>query len=318
MDAAAFLADLEAKPETLMGLADAIDAGALDWPIPAGAERIVLTGMGSSWFAARVAALRLRRLGVMAVAERASVEETLPPDPATLLVAISASGGSAETSRRVERHAGGPTIALTNVDGSAMAAACDAEVPLLAGPEAGGVACRSFQHTLVALLRLEEQLAGVDLGLAEAVRRCADASADLLDRRPTWLPEAAEHLGGDDGTWLIAPAERIASALQGALMLREGPRRAADGCETGDWSHVDVYLTKTLDYRCIVFTGSRWDGEADDWLTQRASTVVAVGAAPVASAAMVLRHRHDDDPQVAMLTEVLVPELLAAHWWLAT
>jgi glutamine---fructose-6-phosphate transaminase (isomerizing) len=311
MDAAAFLADLEAKPETLTALADAIDEGALDWPLPAGLERIVLTGMGSSWFAARVAALRLRRLGVMAVAERASVDETLPPDPTTLLVAISASGGSAETSRRVERHAGGPTIALTNVAGSAMAAACDAELPLLAGPEAGGVACRSFQHTLVALLRLEEQLG------AEAVRRCADASADLLDRRPSWLPEAAEHLGGPDGTWLIAPAERIASALQGALMLREGPRRAADGCETGDWSHVDVYLTKTLDYRCIVFTGSRWDGEADDWLTQRASTVVAVGAAPVASAAMVVRHHSDDDPLVATLTEVLVPELLAAHWWLA-
>ena len=38
-------------------------------------------------------------------------------------------------------------------------------------------------------------------------------------------------------------------------MVREGPRRAADGCETGDWNHVDVYLTKTLDYRALMFTG---------------------------------------------------------------
>ena len=38
-------------------------------------------------------------------------------------------------------------------------------------------------------------------------------------------------------------------------MIREGPRRQAVACETGDWAHVDVYLTRTLDYRAIVFAG---------------------------------------------------------------
>ena len=50
----------------------------------------------------------------------------------------------------------------------------------------------------------------------------------------------------------IAPAERIGTALQGALMVREGPRRGSDAGETGDWSHVDVYLTKTMDYRALL------------------------------------------------------------------
>ena len=54
-------------------------------------------------------------------------------------------------------------------------------------------------------------------------------------------------------------------------MLREGPRRAADGCETGDWNHVDVYLTKTLDYRALVFTGSRFDADAVQWMRERGS-----------------------------------------------
>jgi len=27
------------------------------------------------------------------------------------------------------------------------------------------------------------------------------------------------------------------------------------GTETGDWSHVEVYLTTTLDYRALVFSG---------------------------------------------------------------
>jgi glucosamine--fructose-6-phosphate aminotransferase (isomerizing) len=97
-------------------------------------------------------------------------------------------------------------------------------------------------------------------------------------------------------------------------MLREGPRRAAIACETGDWAHVDVYLTKTLDYRAILFAGSRWDDQALDWLTKRRATVVAVGR-DIAAATDVIRYDGDDDPRVARHAEVLVPELLAATWW---
>ena len=50
-------------------------------------------------------------------------------------------------------------------------------------------------------------------------------------------------------------------------MLREGPRRPAVGCETGDWSHVDVYLTKTTDYRLLVFAGSPWEEQMAEWTT---------------------------------------------------
>ena len=60
-------------------------------------------------------------------------------------------------------------------------------------------------------------------------------------------------------------------------MLREGPRLAAVGCETGDWSHVDVYLTKTTDYRLLVFAGSGWEPQLAEWTTARGSTVVGVG-----------------------------------------
>ena len=120
-----------------------------------------------------------------------------------------------------------------------------------------------------------------------------------------------------DGLWLLAPAERISSALQGALMVREGPRRRADGCETGDWSHVDVYLTKTLDYRAIVYTGSRRDGDAARWLEQRGSTSVAVGGI-FPGARFQVRYAGDDDARVALLTEPLIAELVACEWWQAT
>jgi hypothetical protein len=88
----------------------------------------------------------------------------------------------------------------------------------------------------------------------------------------------------------------------------------SDGCETGDWSHVDVYLSRTLDYRAVVFAGGRHDAAAAEWMRQRGSTAVAVGA-PFDGARQVIRYPGDDDPVVSMLTEVLVAELLAATWW---
>ena len=189
---------------------------------------------------------------------------------------------------------------------------------MLARPETSGVACRSFQHTLVALLALEEQLTGEPLGLGTRVGVAADATEWLLEHREDWLVEAAERLDGPNGVWCLAPAERISSALQSALMFREGPRRPSDGCETGDWSHVDVYLTKTLDYRALVFTGGRHDAAAAEWMRQRGSTAVAVGSGPFDVAQQVVRFPGDDDPIVSLLTEVLVAELVSAHWWLAT
>ena len=112
------------------------------------------------------------------------------------------------------------------------------------------------------------------------LRRAAEANIDLLQRAIDLADlTCASARTQPDGLWLLAPAERTSSAQQGALMVREGPRRRADACETGDWSHVDVYLTKTLDYRAIVFTGSRRDADAARWLEQGGSTIVAVGGA---------------------------------------
>jgi hypothetical protein len=115
---------------------------------------------------------------------------------------------------------------------------------------------------------------------------------------------------------VVAPARRISSALQSALMLREGPRLPATGGETADWSHVDVYLTKTTDYRLVLLAGSRWEPELLDWVGQRGSTLVAVGG-EVPGAAMSVRYPHDDVDDVRLLTESLVVELVAAAAWRA-
>ncbi|WP_188190751.1 SIS domain-containing protein [Nonomuraea sp. SYSU D8015] len=316
MNSELYLSDLESKPDALATLADALTAEDPFEKLPEHPDRILFLGMGSSRYAAGVAALRLRAAGVDAYADYASAAATYPADPGTLVVPISATGGSRETLDAVARYAGGPAFvaALTNAPGSPLTEGADAVIPMRAGEERGGVACRTFQHTLALLLALESRLTGADRDVPALVRRSAEATADLLDRRDEWLPLVMELLDGPHGVYAVAPAERLSSAEQSALMVREGPRRPADACETGDWAHVDVYLTKTLDYRALLFPGSRYDAQAMDWVRERGSTVVAVGA-EVKDAAAAVRYVHDGDPDVALLTETLVAELVAAYWW---
>ncbi|WP_043615992.1 SIS domain-containing protein [Nonomuraea candida] len=316
MNSELYLSDLERKPAALRDLAGALRAEDPFRELPETIDRVLFLGMGSSRYAAGVAALRLRAAGVNAHAEYASAAASFPPAPGTLVVPISATGSSRETLDAVARYTGGPgcLAALTNRPGSPLAEAADVVIDMRAGEERGGVACRTFQHTLALLLALECRLTGRERDLPALLGRAADASADLLDRRDEWLPPAMELLDGPHGVYTIAPAERLSSAEQSALMFREGPRRPADACESGDWSHVDVYLTKTLDYRALLFPGSRYDEQALDWVRERGSTVISVGG-EVKDATAAIRYRHDDDPEVALLTETLVAELVAASWW---
>ncbi|SDG57098.1 SIS domain-containing protein [Sinosporangium album] len=317
MNPALYLADLEAKPAALTGLADSLRAADPFAALPRDVRRVVFLGMGSSRYAAGVAALRLRAAGIDAAAEYGSAELSYPPAPGTLVVPISATGGSVETLDALARYHGHAFVAaLTNTPGSAITEYADVIVPMSAGPEASGVACRTYQHTLALLLGLTARLTGRPLDLPALLLRAADSTADLLDRRGSWLDHASELLDGPHGVYTVAPAERLSSAEQSALMFREGPRRPADACETGDWSHVDVYLTKTLDYRAILYPGSRYDAQAMEWVRERGSTVLTVGP-HLDGAAHTIRYPGDTDPDVALLTEPLVAELVAAHWWLA-
>ncbi len=303
----AFEQDVHEVPRRLRQLADRIEQGDV-WPAlrPSGP---LLTGMGSSGYAARTTSGWLQAAGVAAVAEIASTDPGWPGGPGTSAVLISASGNSPETLDRSERlGAGTQRIALVNVPDSALAREADAVVEMGAGVEAGGVSCRTYRHTLALLLSL-----GIEPAVAASgIREAADRTQQLLDDQG-WLTELDALLSPADATFWIAPESRIGSAQQSALMVREIPRRLAVACETGDWSHVDVYLTLTMDYRCVMFTGSRWDGAAATWMTQRRAKTITIGE-PLGIPGEI-NIPLVDDPVVRMITEPLFAELLALAWW---
>jgi fructoselysine-6-P-deglycase FrlB-like protein len=227
---------------------------------------------------------------------------------------VSANGLSRETIEAASRYPG--YVALTNAPESPLAHGAGLVVPLQAGTEKGGLASRSFLHSLVLLLALEQRLTGAPMDLPGLCRRTATAVTDLLDRRESWLPTTLELLDSPDGLFTIAPAERISSAEQSALIVREGPHRRSDAGETGDWSHCDLYLTRTLDYRALFFPGSAHDAAALEWLRQRGSTVIAIGD-EMPDAKHTVRYTGDTDLDVRLLTEPLIGELVATAWWQA-
>jgi fructoselysine-6-P-deglycase FrlB-like protein len=317
---AAFRSDLELIPETLTALAEALDAGlpGLERLSMLGASRVLVLGMGSSRYAADVVARRYRSVGATVLVELASTDLLPPPAPDLVVVAVSATGGSVEVLRAVERYRGrGRLVAITNRPDSELGTLADAVVPLGAGVEASGVACRTFRATFPVVDAVLAELLGTAPPArfdAAALRAAATASTHLLEASADWLAPLADLLAGPMGTWALAPAERASSAQQAALMLREVPRRAAYASETGDWSHVDVYLTKTQDYRALVFGGSSWDAQALEWMAQRGSRFAAVGR-DLPGAELTLRFPGDEDDTIASLTEVLAGELVADHWF---
>ncbi|MEI7697540.1 MAG: SIS domain-containing protein [Actinomycetes bacterium] len=317
MDPHLFLKDLERKSELLNQLADSL-AQINPWSglgiNPQ--SHVIFLGMGSSHYASSIAAMRLRALGMNAVAELASNNLLPKITDSTVIIAVSASGNSIETLTAVNRLKGkARIIAVTNYPDSEIAEASDATVVMRAEVEIGGVACRSFAHTVALHLALESHLFQKNYILADIVRSAAVAHEYIWSNRSSWQPKVQEILTGASASYFVAPAERFSSAQQSALMFREGPRRASVGCETGDWSHVDVYLTKVQDYRLLIFAGSNWEKPLMTWCTERKSRVVAVGG-EIEGAEYTFRYPGDESPEVALIVESFFSELIAADLWI--
>jgi glucosamine--fructose-6-phosphate aminotransferase (isomerizing) len=179
-------------------------------------------------------------------------------------------------------------LAITNTTESALAAEADESLDVLAGPEAGGVACRSFACTQAVLALM----CGAP---PDDIRMAAAAVAHLIEGRERWLPALVEVAEAARGVWVCGPAERFGSAQQSALMLREGPRIIADACETGDWLHVDV-------------------GVVAGWRRERDFRLVSVGR-ELAGADAAIAFDGADRRVVAAIAETAVSELLAAELW---
>ncbi|MEO5883918.1 MAG: SIS domain-containing protein [Candidatus Limnocylindrales bacterium] len=266
---AAFEADIAASPAALGRLLDS-------WSPPdlGGRRRFTFAGLGSSRFAALVLASSLRASGTDASVEYASTSAPTRPDPTLVLVAISASGRTAEVVAAARRHRGtSVVVAVTNAADSPLADAADHVVTLDAGEESAGIACRSFRATLAALALLTGTATLQDLRpvIAELEARLATSAG--------WLPPLVTALDGAPSIDVLADASLLGFAEQAALMLREAPRLPARAWDTTDWLHTGVYLALP-GHRVTLFPGSAADDDVIATVERRGGAVVSVVPAP--------------------------------------
>ena len=276
MDPDLFLADLAEKPARLADLAAALRADD-----PWAGARTTPTGRGccSAW-APRTTPTRSRPPACAPAGSRRS-----PSWPATDLLPVGRPGDDRRRGVRLGRlgrdprrrtpapraPGGGARLRRAHqpADADRLVALCDDDGRPCCGRRrsaaASPAARSSTRSPCCSRSRRGSTGAAADVAVdcwTARPRRAPTSSTP----RDDWLPAVSAAALGPDGTHVVAPARRISSALQSALMLREGPRLPAYACETADWSHVDVYLTKTTDYRLVLLAGSRWEPELLDWV----------------------------------------------------
>ena len=177
----AFLADVLTEPETLGALLDAYEGPGS--PLAALGDvherRVLFVGMGSSRYAALAACSRLRAAG------STRPWSTPPPRLRRRPPPIRSSSRSRQRDDARDGRAGGTPPrrrsrrSRDERPASPLGEAADIVLPLLAGEEAGGIACRTYQATVAVLLLLAGEP-------AEALRPAVAAVDQLVATREEW------------------------------------------------------------------------------------------------------------------------------------
>lgn len=204
-------------------------------------QRVVLTGMGSSFHALHPLNLELINHGLTALMVETSELVHYKHrffDPKTLIIAVSQSGQSAEMVRLARtNHKRCAVIAVTNTPESALARHADAAVLTQAGKEFS-VSCKTYVTALMALQWLGDVLCEKDLRRTrrELKHACPAAASYLADwkeyvRNFDCMLRDIRHL------FLVGRGASLATAGTGALIVKESDQFHAEGMSSAAFRH---------------------------------------------------------------------------------
>lgn len=241
-----YLRDLLNQPQaledTLQGLDESRELKDLAKRLNKGKfQKIVLTGMGSSFHALHPLSLELVAAGLTPVmvetSELVHYQNRLL-DAKTLVVAVSQSGHSVEMVRLIEgnrRHAA--VIAVTNTPNSPLANSADASVLTKAGREFS-VSCKTYVAAVMALKWLGDVLTQRDLRLTRLqLMQVAPAVSDYLLGWQQHVNALAKRLAGIRHLFLVGRGPSLATAGTGALIVKESDHFHAEGMSSAAFRH---------------------------------------------------------------------------------
>jgi len=207
---------------------------------------VMFTGMGSSLHAAYPAQAYLTAMGYRALVwETAELVhhhlKILTPD--TLLVVVSQSGETAEIMRLLEDlPAKIKVIAVTNMERSLLARRAGLMLPMMAGVQAA-VSTKTYTCAVAVLMYLAFAIAGEDhRPLSQALKHAVDAEERVLERHDVLMPPTLQFFNRPPYVALMSRGADLASAHQGALMLKEVARLAAEPMSAAQFRHGPIEI----------------------------------------------------------------------------
>jgi glutamine---fructose-6-phosphate transaminase (isomerizing) len=258
-----FLKEVHEQPEALRcALAGRIDdTGVVDVSelgiAPGVLERlreVVIVACGSASYAAELTRYAIEHLAGVRCSVQAASEfrygEVLV-DESSLVVAFSQSGETADTLAAV-RHAkrrGAPVLAVTNVVGSALSLEADGVLYMQAGPEISVAATKTFINQaacgILLALHLGDVRGSLDIDahreMVAELQRIPDLIDEALQLEPA-LAELGQRYAHATDAMYIARGANFATALEGALKLKEISYVHAEGYAAGELKHGPIAL----------------------------------------------------------------------------
>ena len=204
-------------------------------------QRVVLTGMGSSFYALHPLHAQLTAAGLATVLlETSELLYYFPSllDERSLVVAVSQSGRSVEMVRLLDvtgRRFG--LIGVTNTADSPLALDSDCAFLTKAGEEFS-VSCKTYVTALAALTQLGSLLTNANLkDTAAELAHAVPAVRRYLESWRDHVVELAACLEGARDLFLVGRGGSLAAAGTGGLIIKESTHRHSEGMSSAALRH---------------------------------------------------------------------------------
>jgi glucosamine--fructose-6-phosphate aminotransferase (isomerizing) len=279
--------------------------------------KISITGCGTAFHAGMVGMYLLRALCKLPVEMELASEFRYGDrwlDTRTLTIAMSQSGETADTIEAVKiaKAARGPVLGICNVLGSHLSRLADSVLYTRGGPEIGVAATKTYVSQTVAMVLFALYLARIrESQPLSRLREIAEntkllpAAIDLCLNNSDDIRRAARKLRKAKSAMFIGRYVNFATALEGALKLKEISYIHAEGYAAGELKHGPIAL---LDSRVPVI-GIVTEGRVREKMLSNLAEAKAREAITVVVA------NHGDDEAAALADYVFwvpkVDELLS-------
>ncbi len=279
-----FLTDILAQPQALQDVLEGYDPQMLEplsQKLAAGDfDRVIITGMGASTFGTYPAWLHLLQAGIPAFWMDTSEVLAYAPQvitPRTLLWVVSNSGKSIEITRLLNRlvEFGSPfVLANTNNPESPLALGANLAVPLYTGDDLT-LSTRSYVGVLAVTQLMALNLAGRSVeGELGDLRYTLDGMRAYLDGYEDHMTRLDQLVGQVERISLVGRGPSLATALEGALCIQEGPKVHVHGLSTGQFWHGPVEVADQA-YTLLALAGEEINRKEDRHLALKAASLGA-------------------------------------------